>query len=260
MSELVDFEAVRHNVIALPIETYQAGETVIADGSTTGKVLVLEEGAVEVVKDGVQLAEITEAGAVFGELSALLGQPHAADVRALKPTTFHVADATSFLRTDPTTALYVATIVAKRLEGSNQALVAVKQQLDSDQPRRAICKMLDQIIQGYGRYGDSYYQSEKWQQAIRIKDACLALAKKYGRREENIKGIIVVVLNLKGFSIWLSSFASQLHVLDIWQEGAGDATVANLQWSHVDDLTIVSFRRGSWEKELLELAERCCPA
>jgi hypothetical protein len=50
MSELFDLEAVRQKLAALPIETYQASDTVLAEGSTTGDVLVLKAGAVEVVK------------------------------------------------------------------------------------------------------------------------------------------------------------------------------------------------------------------
>jgi CRP/FNR family cyclic AMP-dependent transcriptional regulator len=163
MSALLDLEAVRQKLTALPTETYQTGDTVLADGSTTGKVLVLKEGAVEVVKNGVRLGKITEPGAVLGELSALLGEPHTADVRALAPTTFHVGEAARLLRTDPTTALYVATIMAKRMVGSNRALIEVKKQLESDQPRNAIGKMLDRIIQGYGPYPDSdYYGAGPW--------------------------------------------------------------------------------------------------
>jgi CRP/FNR family transcriptional regulator, cyclic AMP receptor protein len=157
MSELLDLEAVRQKLTALPIETYQTGDIVLADGSTSGKVLWLKEGAVEVVKDGVQLGKITEPGAVFGELSALLGEPHAADVRALAPTTFHVGDAAGLLRTDATTALYVATIMATRMIGSNRALIEVKKQLEAGQPRNDIGRMLDRIIQGYGPYHDSHY-------------------------------------------------------------------------------------------------------
>ena len=115
MSELFDLEAVRQKLAALPIETYQASETVLSEGSTTGDVLVLKAGAVEVVKDGVRLGKITEPGAVFGELSALLGEPHTADVRALERTIFHVGEAASFLRTDANIALYVATIMARRV-------------------------------------------------------------------------------------------------------------------------------------------------
>ena len=147
----------RQRLTALPIETYQAGDVVLADGTTTGKVLVLKQGAVEVVKDGVQLGEVTEAGAVFGEISALLGEAHTADVRALRLTTFHVADAASLLSADGTTALYVASLMARRLKGSNHALIEVKKQLEAGQPRSAIREMLDRIIEGYGVPGDPYY-------------------------------------------------------------------------------------------------------
>ena len=148
MSELFDLEAVRQKLAALPIETYQASKTVLAEGSTTGDVLVLKAGAVEVVKDGVRLGKITEPGAVFGELSALLGEPHTADVRALERTTFHVGEAASFLRTDANIALYVATIMARRIGDSNRALIKVKKQLEAGEPRRAIGGVLDAIIQG----------------------------------------------------------------------------------------------------------------
>ena len=73
----------------------------LAAASTTGRLLILKEGAVEVVKDGVEIAKVTEPGAVFGELSVLLDQPHTADVRALKASQFHVADAGSLLRVEP---------------------------------------------------------------------------------------------------------------------------------------------------------------
>jgi hypothetical protein len=40
-------------------------------------------------------------GAVFGELSALLDQPHTTDVHAIEPSQFHVADAVTLLTHDP---------------------------------------------------------------------------------------------------------------------------------------------------------------
>jgi CRP-like cAMP-binding protein len=70
------------------LATYQPGETVLAAGSTTGRLLILKQGAVEVVKEGVEIAKVTEPGAVFGELSVLLDQPHTADVRALEASQF----------------------------------------------------------------------------------------------------------------------------------------------------------------------------
>ena len=43
---------------------------------------------------------MTEPGAVFGELSVLLDQPHTADVRARKASQFHVADAATLVCTE----------------------------------------------------------------------------------------------------------------------------------------------------------------
>jgi CRP-like cAMP-binding protein len=52
----------------------RGGETVLAAGTRSGRLLVLKTGAVEVMKDGMQIAEVSEPGAVFGELSMLLDQ------------------------------------------------------------------------------------------------------------------------------------------------------------------------------------------
>jgi CRP/FNR family cyclic AMP-dependent transcriptional regulator len=68
---------------------------VLSAASKTGRLLILKEGAVAVVKEGVEIARVAEPGAVFGELSVLLDQPHTADVRALEASQFHVADARS---------------------------------------------------------------------------------------------------------------------------------------------------------------------
>jgi CRP-like cAMP-binding protein len=78
-----DLSVVQRKFATLPLVTYQAGETVLSTDSTTGRLLFLKEGAVTVEKEGVQIARVTEPGAVFGELSVLLGQPHTADVRTL---------------------------------------------------------------------------------------------------------------------------------------------------------------------------------
>ena len=51
---------------------------------------------------------MVEPGAVFGELSALLDQPHTADVRALETSQFHVTDAADLLAQDSVALLYVA--------------------------------------------------------------------------------------------------------------------------------------------------------
>jgi CRP-like cAMP-binding protein len=67
-----DIAVFQRKLATLPLVTYQAGETVLSAASTTGRLLILKEGAVAVVKEGVEIARVTERGAVFGELSVLL--------------------------------------------------------------------------------------------------------------------------------------------------------------------------------------------
>jgi CRP-like cAMP-binding protein len=129
----------------LPLSTYQAGEIVIADGSRTGRLLILKKGTVAVVKEGTEIARVAEPGAVFGELSVLLDQPHAADVRALETSQFHVADATTLLTQNPIAVLYVATMLAHRLNGANRALIQLKHQLLAGEPQSVVAKTVSEM-------------------------------------------------------------------------------------------------------------------
>ncbi|MDB5514323.1 MAG: 3,5-cyclic-nucleotide phosphodiesterase, partial [Tardiphaga sp.] len=54
------------------------GTLVIREGETTGHLFVLIEGRLEVVKGDTVVATITEPGAILGEMSVLLHQPHTA--------------------------------------------------------------------------------------------------------------------------------------------------------------------------------------
>jgi CRP/FNR family transcriptional regulator, cyclic AMP receptor protein len=143
MPLILDPAAFQMRLAALPVATYRAGETVLAAGATSGRLLVLKTGSVKVVKDGTQIAEVSEPGAVFGELSMLLDQPHTADVRALTATEFHVADAASLLTDDPATALYVTVLLARRLDATNRALIEVKRQLQTGQPHSVISRTVE---------------------------------------------------------------------------------------------------------------------
>lgn len=143
MPLILDPAAFQTRLAALPLATYQVGETVLAAGTTSGRLLVLKTGAVEVVKDGIQIAEVSEPGAVFGELSLLLDQPHAADVRALEVTEFHVADAASLVTDDPATLLYLTVLLARRLDATNRALIELKRQLQTGQPLSVITRTVE---------------------------------------------------------------------------------------------------------------------
>jgi CRP/FNR family transcriptional regulator, cyclic AMP receptor protein len=145
MSLIPDSTVVQKRLDALPLVTYQAGENVLTAGSRTGRLLILKNGAVVVIKESIEIARVGEPGAVFGELSALLDQPHAADVRALETSQFHVADAAALLVQDPLVLLYVAAILARRLDAANEALIEVKSQIQAGQPPSEIGEKIDEI-------------------------------------------------------------------------------------------------------------------
>jgi CRP/FNR family cyclic AMP-dependent transcriptional regulator len=129
MSLISDSAVFQRRLAALPLETYGSGETVLAAGTSPGRLLILKKGVVAVIKDGIEIAKVTEPGSVLGEVSALLDHPHTADVRTLETSEFHVADATALLAQDPIAVLYVATVLARRLDGANEALIELKNQL-----------------------------------------------------------------------------------------------------------------------------------
>ena len=150
-----DATALQKRLAGLPVMTCRAGEEVLAAGSRTGKLFFLKSGTVEVAKDGVQIAKVSTPGAVFGELSVLLDQPHSADVRALEQSEFHIADAPTMLANDPTVTLYVASILARRLDIANQALIEVRRQLQAGDPRSLIGKTVEKVEQLLSSAGDA---------------------------------------------------------------------------------------------------------
>ncbi len=62
------------------VEEYEDGEVIIRQGNNDRDFFRLERGALMVVKDGKKIAEITEPGEYFGEMSALVGGPRDAAI------------------------------------------------------------------------------------------------------------------------------------------------------------------------------------
>jgi len=145
MTLMQDGETWEKRLAALPVETYAAGETIVSEGTKTGRLFILKGGAVSVVKSGTEIAAVSQPGAVFGELSALLNQPHSADVRALEDCEFHVADAATLLGQDPAALLYVTMVLAERLDAANRAFLELKNQIASGEPPGLIDETLDKI-------------------------------------------------------------------------------------------------------------------
>ncbi len=101
-------------------------------------------GSLTVERDGVVFARIDSPGSIFGEMSAVLGKPATATVRAETDVEVRVADdPEAFLLERPGAALTVLRTTASRLDGLTQYLVDVKAQF-ADQTGHL--GMVDQIL------------------------------------------------------------------------------------------------------------------
>lgn len=113
----------------LPEQTFPAGKVLLPEGGQTGRLYVLIDGEIEVLKGEIQIHVTDEPGAVFGEISALLDIPHIATARTLKPTRAYVVDdAGSFLRTNQQLAFGLCKLMAQRLHGLTSYLADLKSQ------------------------------------------------------------------------------------------------------------------------------------
>lgn len=111
------------------IRRFDAGEFVIRQAETTEILYFMIDGAVEVLKDDVRVAAAGQPGLVFGELSVLLGVPHTASVRAVKPSSFYLVEQPrEFLKASPALCVHVCELLALRLDALNKYLVDVKHQ------------------------------------------------------------------------------------------------------------------------------------
>jgi CRP/FNR family transcriptional regulator, cyclic AMP receptor protein len=129
------------------VRRFDAGQVILEQGTRTGLLLFLIEGAVEVMKDGVRVATASQPGAVFGELAALLGGDHTATVRALEPTVVHaVENPRAFLESSPLVCLHVCELVARRLDLLNNYLVDVKQQFSGHDHLGMVDGVLDTLL------------------------------------------------------------------------------------------------------------------
>ena len=130
-----------------PIRVFDPGDVVMAEGSTTGRLLFLKSGAVDVVMAEVDLTRVDQPGAVFGDIGLLLGTPHTASVLAVQSSSFYlVEDGATFLKAEPLAALYLATVLAGRLDVVNHLVVEARRRAaEAGQRRGFLGDILDRL-------------------------------------------------------------------------------------------------------------------
>ncbi len=138
MSDILDYCKGRE------AETFKPGHVLIHEGGQEGKLFVLIEGQVEVLRKDTQVSYIDEPGSIFGEMAVLLDMPSSATVKALSRVKAYVIDdAIAFLGGQPEIALYVATLLARRLYYTTSYLVDLQQQSEG---KREDLDLVDKIL------------------------------------------------------------------------------------------------------------------
>ena len=126
------------------IVSFAPGAVLLPEGVRLGKLYVLIEGEIEVVRRDTQVTHVDEPGSIFGEMSVLLDMPHSATVKALSQVkVYEVEDAYDFLEQHPEISLHLATLLARRLYYTTSYLVDLQQQAEG---KREDLDMVDKIL------------------------------------------------------------------------------------------------------------------
>jgi CRP-like cAMP-binding protein len=124
-----------------------AGETLIEQNTRTGRLFVLIEGKVEVLKNGEIVAWISQPGDIIGDISALLDTPHSTTVRAMRDCRFYVFDnAREFLEQNPAVSVHLCELLAQRLVSVTAYLAEIKHQFAGHDHIGMIDDILEKLL------------------------------------------------------------------------------------------------------------------
>lgn len=125
--------------------TFQPGDVLLAEGATSGHLFVLIEGEVEIWKGDFRINRVSDAGAILGDMSVLLGIPHMATVRARSACSAYVTEAgNEFLQSQPEITFQLAKMLAQRLHGVTTYLADLKAQFEDEASHLGI---VDEILE-----------------------------------------------------------------------------------------------------------------
>lgn len=123
---------------------FKPGAVLLQEGEQLGRLYVLVDGDVEVIRERTQVTHVDEPGSIFGEMAVLLDMPHSATVKALSAVTaYEIPDALTFLDNRPDFSRHIAALLARRLYYTTSYLVDLQQQAAG---KRQDLDMVDQIL------------------------------------------------------------------------------------------------------------------
>lgn len=128
----------------LPKQRFETGHVLIQEGLPCRTMYILEFGAVEILKGSMRITTIDTPGSVFGEISTLLDEAPIGSVRVLETTLVSVIeDPRKFLVQNPEVALYVATVLARRVKAVTEFLKDSREGATGAPTRADMDDMLD---------------------------------------------------------------------------------------------------------------------
>lgn len=123
---------------------FKPSQVILPEGEQFGRLYVLIEGQVEVIRERTQVTHVDEPGSIFGEMSVLLDMPHSATVKALSDVrAYEIPDALTFLDSRPEFSLHIAGMLARRLYYTTSYLVDLQQQAAG---KRQDLDLVDEIL------------------------------------------------------------------------------------------------------------------
>ena len=121
----------------LPEVSIKSGEIILEEGVKSSKVFILQSGNVLVTTNGEELCKVDVKGAVFGDMSVLLGRETSAEVKVTEDSTFIVIeDAPNYLKTQPELIFGIAQILASRLVHMNEVFVGARKDIVNSTPNK----------------------------------------------------------------------------------------------------------------------------
>jgi len=115
------------------LSTFETGQIIFLENDDSQDLYILVSGELDVLKGNKKISEITERGALFGEMSFLLGARRTATVKAgndVKTIRIPKEKVTTFLGEFPSVAQDITRLLAQRLDETSQIVYGLKEFCD----------------------------------------------------------------------------------------------------------------------------------